>query len=197
MIEAAEADGRLKPGGTMVEATAGNTGLGLAQVGLLKGYKLLLVVPDKMAREKIQHLRAMGVDVRITRSDVGKGHPEYYQDMAEALAARLPDAFYVNQFENPANPLAHETDDRPGDPASRCDGDVDAVVVGVGSGGTLTGLGRFFARDLAEDRDGAGRPGRLDPGPAGRVAASCVEAGAGWWRASARTSCPPTATCRW
>ena len=82
MIEAAEADGRLKPGGTLVEATAGNTGLGLAQVGLLKGYKLLLVVPDKMAREKIQHLRAMGVDVRITRSDVGKGHAEYYQDMA-------------------------------------------------------------------------------------------------------------------
>ena len=70
MIEAAESDGRLKPGGTLVEATAGNTGLGLAQVGLLKGYKLLLVVPDKMAREKIQHLRAMGVDVRITRSDV-------------------------------------------------------------------------------------------------------------------------------
>jgi len=79
MIEAAEKDGSLKPGGTIVEATAGNTGLGLAQVGILKGYKLLLVVPDKMAREKIQHLRAMGVDVRITRSDVGKGHPEYYR----------------------------------------------------------------------------------------------------------------------
>ena len=92
MIEAAEKDGSLKPGGTIVEATAGNTGLGLAQVGLLKGYKLLLVVPDKMAREKIQHLRAMGVDVRITRSDVGKGHPEYYQDMAQAIAAKLNNA---------------------------------------------------------------------------------------------------------
>ena len=76
MIEAAEADGRLKPGGTIIEATAGNTGLGLAQVASVKGYKLILVVPDKMAREKILHLRAMGVDVRITRSDVGKGHPE-------------------------------------------------------------------------------------------------------------------------
>jgi cystathionine beta-synthase len=145
MIEAAEADGRLKPGGTLVEATAGNTGLGLAQVGLPKGYKLLLVVPDKMTREKIQHLRAMGVDVRITRSDVGKGHAEYYQDMAQALAAALPNTFYVNQFENPANPQAHETATGP-EILEQMHGDVDAVVVGVGSGGTLTGLGRFFAR---------------------------------------------------
>jgi cystathionine beta-synthase len=145
MIEAAEKDGRLKPGGTIVEATAGNTGLGLAQVGLLKGYKLLLVVPDKMAREKIQHLRAMGVDVRITRSDVGKGHPEYYQDMAAAIAAKLNNAVYINQFENPANPLAHETSTGP-EILAQMEGDVDAVVVGVGSGGTLTGLGRFFAK---------------------------------------------------
>ena len=145
MIEAAEADGRLKPGGTLVEATAGNTGLGLAQVGLLKGYKLLLVVPDKMAREKIQHLRAMGVDVRITRSDVGKGHAEYYQDMAATLAAGIPGSVYINQFENPANPLAHETTTGP-EILEQMGGDVDAVVVGVGSGGTLTGLGRFFAK---------------------------------------------------
>ena len=145
MIEAAEADGSLRPGGTIVEATAGNTGLGLAQVGLLKGYKLLLVVPDKMAREKIQHLRAMGVDVRITRSDVGKGHPEYYQDMAQALAAKLNNARYINQFENPANPQAHEDTTGP-EIFEQLEGDVDAVVVGVGSGGTLTGLGRYFAR---------------------------------------------------
>jgi cystathionine beta-synthase len=145
MIEAAEADGRLGPGGTIVEATAGNTGLGLAQVGLLKGYRLLLVVPDKMAREKIQHLRAMAVDVRITRSDVGKGHPEYYQDMAAALAAQIPGAFFVNQFENPANPLAHETTTGP-EILEQMEGDLDAVVVGVGSGGTLTGLGRYFAK---------------------------------------------------
>ncbi len=145
MIEAAEHDGSLKPGGTIVEATAGNTGLGLAQVGILKGYKLLLVVPDKMAREKIQHLRAMGVDVRITRSDVGKGHPEYYQDMARELAAKLNNAVFINQFSNPANPLAHETTTGP-EILEQMLGDVDAVVVGVGSGGTLTGLGRFFAK---------------------------------------------------
>ena len=134
-----------KPGGTLVEATAGNTGLGLAQVGPAEGLQLMLVVPDKMAREKIQHLRALGADVRITRSDVGKGHPEYYQDMAAALAARDPGAFYINQFDNPANPLAHETTTGP-EICEQMGGDVDAVVVGVGSGGTLTGLGRFFAK---------------------------------------------------
>ncbi|ATQ41153.1 pyridoxal-phosphate dependent enzyme [Caulobacter mirabilis] len=143
MIEAAEKDGRLTPGGTIIEATAGNTGLGLAQVATVKGFKLILVVPDKMAREKILHLRAMGVDVRITRSDVGKGHPEYYQDMAQTIAQGIPGALYVNQFENPANPLAHQTTTGP-EILDQMEGDVDAVVVGVGSGGTLTGLGRFF-----------------------------------------------------
>src|SRR4051812_6597768 len=145
MIEAAEADGSLKPGGTIIEATAGNTGLGLAQVATLKGYKLILIVPDKMAREKILHLRAMGVDVRLTRSDVGKGHPEYYQDMAQALAQSIPGSLYANQFENPANPLAHETTTAP-EIFEQLGGDVDAVVVGVGSGGTLTGIGRFMAK---------------------------------------------------
>jgi cystathionine beta-synthase len=145
MIEVAEREKKLLPGGTIVEATAGNTGLGLAQVGVLKGYKIVLVVPDKMAREKIQHLRALGADVRITRSDVGKGHPEYYQDMAERIARETPGAHYVNQFSNPANPLAHETTTGP-EIFTQMDGRVDAVVVGVGSGGTLTGLGRFFAK---------------------------------------------------
>ncbi|HRD45460.1 MAG TPA: cystathionine beta-synthase [Caulobacter sp.] len=144
MIDAAEADGRLKPGGTIIEATAGNTGLGLAQVAGVKGYRLILVVPDKMAREKILHLRAMGVDVRITRSDVGKGHPEYYQDMAQTIAQQTG-AFYVNQFENPANPYAHETTTGP-EILEQMEGDLDAMVVGVGSGGTLTGLGRFFRK---------------------------------------------------
>ena len=143
MIEAAEADGRLKPGGTIIEATAGNTGLGLAQVAVMKGYKLILIVPDKMAREKILHLRAMGVDVRITRSDVGKGHPEYYQDMAQTIAQGIPGSLYANQFENPANPHAHETTTAP-EVWEQMEKDIDAVVVGVGSGGTLTGMGRFF-----------------------------------------------------
>src|SRR5258708_28835337 len=145
MIEAAEADGRLKPGGTIVEATAGNTGLGLALVGGRKGYRTLLVVPDKMAREKVLHAKAMGAEVVITRSDVGKGHPDYYQDLAEAITRRTAGAFFVNQFANPANPQAHETATAP-EILRQMDGDVDAIVVGVGSGGTLTGIGRFMRR---------------------------------------------------
>ncbi|MGH6960118.1 MAG: PLP-dependent cysteine synthase family protein, partial [Dongiaceae bacterium] len=94
MIEAAEADGRLKAGGTIIEATAGNTGLGLALVAAQKGYRLILVMPDKMAQEKIFHLRALGAEVRMTRSDVGKGHPEYYQDMAEKLTKETAGAIY-------------------------------------------------------------------------------------------------------
>jgi cystathionine beta-synthase len=145
MIEAAEADGRLKAGGTVVEATAGNTGLGLALVGGRKGYRTLLVVPDKMAREKVLHAQAMGAEVISTRSDVGKGHPDYYQDIAEALARRTPGSVYINQFANPANPLAHETTTGP-EILRQMEGAIDAVVVGVGSGGMLTGIGRFMRR---------------------------------------------------
>ena len=145
MVEAAEREGKLKPGGTLIEATAGNTGLGLALVAAQKGYRLILVLPDKMAQEKMLHLRALGAETRITRSDVGKGHPEYYQDIAERLATEIPNSFYVNQFANPANPLAHESTTGP-EIWAQMDHMLDAVVAGVGSGGTLTGLSRYFAR---------------------------------------------------
>ncbi|NGY03436.1 pyridoxal-phosphate dependent enzyme [Solimonas terrae] len=145
MIEAAEREGRIQPGGTLIEATAGNTGLGLALVASQKGYKLILVIPDKMAQEKVLHLRALGADCRITRSDVGKGHPDYYQDVAERLSRENPGSFYVNQFANPANPLAHEASTGP-EIWAQMQQMLDAVVVGVGSGGTLTGLSRYFAR---------------------------------------------------
>ncbi|WP_041795787.1 pyridoxal-phosphate dependent enzyme [Pararhodospirillum photometricum] len=144
MIDAAEREGRLKPGGALVEATAGNTGLALALVAARRGYRLTLVIPDKMSREKIAHVRAMGAEVVLTRSDVGKGHPAYYQDLAERLA-RDSGAVYIDQFNNPANPRAHETGTGP-EIWSQLEGRVDAVVAGVGSGGTLTGLSRFFAR---------------------------------------------------
>jgi cystathionine beta-synthase len=144
MIEAAEREGHLKPDSLIVEATAGNTGLGLALVAALKGYRLLIVVPDKMSQEKIFHLKAMGAEVVLTRSDVTKGHPEYYQDLAARLA-RENKAFYVNQFGNPANPLAHEKTTGP-EIWEQMEHKVDAVVAGVGTGGTLTGLSRFFAR---------------------------------------------------
>ncbi|MDQ2642584.1 MAG: cystathionine beta-synthase [Myxococcota bacterium] len=148
MIEAAERDGRLEPGMTLVEATAGNTGLALALVAARKGYRLLLVMPDKMSQEKMSHLRAMGAEVRVTRSDVGKGHPEYYQDLAKRLAEELG-GFYVNQFENPDNPRAHEATTGP-EIWRQTEGRLDAVVCGVGSGGTITGLSRFFAKTAPE-----------------------------------------------
>jgi cystathionine beta-synthase len=145
MIEAAEREGKLEPGGTVIEATAGNTGLGLALVAGAKGYRVLLVIPDKMSQEKISHVKALGAEVRITRSDVTRGHPEYYQDVAARLAEQIPGGFYVNQFGNPANPLAHERTTGP-EIWEQMRHNVDAIVVGVGSGGTLTGLGRFFNR---------------------------------------------------
>src|ERR1700687_4379415 len=143
MSKPAEADGRLQPGGTIVEATAGNTGLGLALVGGRKGYRTLLVVPDKMAREKVLHARALGAEVVTARSDVGKGHPDYYQDVGAATARRTPGAFFINQSANPANPQAHAATTGP-EILRQMERDVDAVVVGVGSGGTLTGIGRVM-----------------------------------------------------
>ncbi len=143
MVAAAEQAGHIKPGGTLIEATAGNTGLGLALVARQKGYRLILIIPDKMSQEKIFNLQAMGADVVLTRSDVAKGHPEYYQDMAERIASETENSFYINQFGNPANPHAHETGTGP-EIWAQMEQDVDAVVCGVGSGGTITGLGRFF-----------------------------------------------------
>ena len=144
MIEAAERDGKLKHNSLIVEATAGNTGLGLALVAAQKGYSLLIVVPDKMSQEKIFHLKAMGAEVVLTRSDVTKGHPEYYQDLAARLA-REQGAFYVNQFANPANPKVHEETTGP-EIWEQMEHQVDAVIAAVGTGGTITGLSRFFAR---------------------------------------------------
>ena len=145
MIDAAERDGRLAPGGTVVEATAGNTGLGLALVARAKGYRVVLVVPDKMSIEKVLHLKALGAEVHMARSDVGKGHPQYYQDQAASLARKIPGAFFADQFNNPANPLAHESSTGP-EIWQQMGHDVDAIVAGVGSGGTLAGLTHYFRK---------------------------------------------------
>jgi cystathionine beta-synthase len=177
MIEAAEANGSLKAGGTIVEATAGNTGVGLALVGASKGYRTLLVVPDKMSREKVLHAKALGAEVVITRSDVGKGHPDYYQDLALAITSKTPGAVYINQFENPANPAAHEASTGP-EILEGMNGDLDAVVVGVGSGGTLTGIGRYLRR-------ASPKTAMVLADPAGSILAPLVETGqlteAGSW----------------
>src|SRR5579859_2047309 len=145
LIEAAERAGRIRPGSVLIEATAGNTGLGLALVAGQKGYRLVLAIPDKMSQEKIFHLRAMGAEVVMTRSDVSKGHPEYYRDVAERLAQETPNSYFVNQFGNPVNAQAHEETTAP-EIWEQMDGKLDAVVCGVGTGGTLAGLSHFFAR---------------------------------------------------
>ena len=145
MIEGAEKAGNIKPGAILVEGTAGNTGLGLALVAQAKGYRLILVVPDKMSREKIFNLKAMGAEVVLTRSDVAKGHPEYYQDLAARIAEETPGAYFINQFGNPDNPAAHEATTGP-EIFEQMDGRVDAIVLGCGSSGTVTGLSRYFAR---------------------------------------------------
>ena len=144
MIDAAERSGALKPGGRIIEATAGNTGLALALVAIRRGYQLTLVIPDKMSREKIAHLRALGTEAVLTRSDVPKGHPDYYQDMA-ARIAKETGAFYTDQFNNPNNPAAHERTTGP-EIWAQMGEKVNAVVAGVGSGGTITGLSRYFAK---------------------------------------------------
>jgi cystathionine beta-synthase len=145
MIEAAEAAGQIRPGDTLVEGTAGNTGIALALVAQQKGYRLILVVPDKMSREKIFNLKAMGAQVVLTRSDVGRGHPDFYIDRAEIIANSTPNAFFINQFGNPDNAKAHEQVTGP-EIFEQMDRNMDAIVFGLGSSGTMTGLGRYFAR---------------------------------------------------
>lgn len=169
MINEAERQGVLAPGGTIIEATAGNTGLGLALIAAQKGYSLVLVVPDKMSREKIFHLRALGAKVVITRSDVNKGHPAYYQDYARRLADETPGAFYIDQFNNTANPLAHSASTAP-ELFAQLEGKIDAIVVGVGSGGTLGGLQEWFAEHSPDTEF-------VLADPAGSILADQVETG--------------------
>jgi cystathionine beta-synthase len=143
IIEDAENSGKLQPGGVIIEATAGNTGIGLALVAAIKGYKIILIIPDKMSREKILHLEGLGAEIILTRSDVPEGHPEYYQDLAKKIASETPGSFLANQFSNPANPLAHKTTTAP-EIWEQMEGNVDAVIAGVGSGGTISGLAEFL-----------------------------------------------------
>ena len=142
MIEKAEREGHLKEGIRIIEATAGNTGIALALIASQKGYEITVVVPDKMSEGKITHLRAMGAEVIMARSDVDKGHPEYYQDVARRLADENG-WFYVDQFSNDANVEAHYSTTGP-EIWQQMGGNVDAVVIGVGSGGTVTGVGKYL-----------------------------------------------------
>jgi cystathionine beta-synthase len=179
MIEEAERRGALKSGGTIIEATAGNTGLGLALVALQKGYRVVLVLPDKMSQEKIFNLRAMGAEVILTRSDVEKGHPEYYQDLGASIA-RERGYYHINQFGNPDNPKAHATTTGP-EILEQMEGRVDAIVVGVGSSGTIAGLTQFFRERLPSvemilaDPEGSVLADQVNKGSYGKAGSWLVE----------------------
>jgi cystathionine beta-synthase len=143
MIEAAERDGRLKPGGTIVEPTSGNTGVGLAIAAAIKGYRCIFVMPDKMSNEKIAMLRAHGAEVVITPTAVEPDSPESYYSVSSRLAEEIPGGFKPDQYSNPANPKAHYEQTGP-EIWEQTDGELDAIVISVGTGGTISGVGRYF-----------------------------------------------------
>ncbi|MGH3134434.1 MAG: cystathionine beta-synthase [Gaiellaceae bacterium] len=160
MIEAAERDGKLRPGGTIVEPTSGNTGVGLAMAAALRGYRCIFVMPDKMSQEKISMLRAYGAEVVITPTAVEPHSPESYYSVSDRLAEEIPGGFKPDQYSNPSNPDAHYAATGP-EIWEQTGGEVDAIVISVGTGGTITGVGRYFkergstARIVGVDPEGS------------------------------------------
>ena len=143
MIEDAEADGRLKPGGTIVEGTSGNTGMGLALVAIVKGYKLICVISDKQSKEKSDILRAVGAKVIICPTDVEPTDPRSYYSVSKRLGEEIPNSWYVNQYDNPSNSIAHYEQTGP-EIWEQTDGKITHFVVGVGTGGTISGVGKYL-----------------------------------------------------
>ena len=146
MINAAEREGKIKPGiTTLIEATSGNTALSLALLAAQRNYKLFAVVTDKISNEKLAHLKASGADVIIANRCHKKNHPEYYINLAKKLASEIKDAFYIDQFNNPANPLAHEETTGP-EIWAQMEHNLDSIVCAAGSGGHLTGIARYMKK---------------------------------------------------
>jgi len=143
MVEAAEKEGFLKPGGTIIEATAGNTGVGLALVAAIKGYRIIFVMPDKMSEDKISLLKAYGAEVVIVPTSVPPDSPESYNGVADRLAKEIPGAYRPNQFENPNNPLAHYLTTGP-EIFEDSSGKVDVFVASMGTGGTISGVAKYL-----------------------------------------------------
>ena len=143
MIEDAEADGRLKPGGTIIEGTSGNTGMGLALAGIVKGYKCVFVLSDKQSKEKMDILRAVGAEVVVCPTDVEPTDPRSYYSVSKRLAEETPNSWYVNQYDNPSNCKAHFLSTGP-EIWEQTDGKVTHFVVGVGTGGTISGVGSYL-----------------------------------------------------
>ena len=149
MIEAAERDGKLKPGGTIVEPTSGNTGVGLAIAAAQKGYRCIFVMPDKMSQEKISMLRAYGAEVVICPTAVEPDSPESYYSVSDRLAEQIPGGFKPDQYSNMSNPEAHYRLTGP-EIWEQTDGELDAIVISVGTGGTISGVGRYFKEHKPE-----------------------------------------------
>jgi cystathionine beta-synthase len=143
MIDDAEADGRLKPGGTIIEGTSGNTGMGLALVALLRGYKLICVLSDKQSKEKMDILRAVGAEVHVCPTNVAPDDPRSYYSVSKSLAETTPNSWYVNQYDNPSNAKAHYLSTGP-EIWEQTDGKITHFVVGVGTGGTISGVGKYL-----------------------------------------------------
>ncbi len=143
MLEAAEKAGQIKPGGTVIEGTSGNTGMGLALAAAIKGYQCIFTMPDKMSQEKIDALRALGAEVIVTPTQVDHHDPRSYHSVALRLSREIPNSIFPNQYENPANTQAHYETTGP-EIWDQTDGKVTHVVIGVGTGGTVTGIGRFL-----------------------------------------------------
>ena len=143
MVEDAEADGRLKPGGTIIEGTSGNTGMGLALAAIVKGYKLICVISDKQSKEKMDILRAVGAEVVVCPTDVEPEDPRSYYSVSKRLASETPNSWYVNQYDNPSNALAHYEQTGP-EIWEQTDGKITHFVVGVGTGGTISGIAKFL-----------------------------------------------------
>ncbi|GGE94923.1 pyridoxal-phosphate dependent enzyme [Flavobacterium limi] len=143
MVEDAEADGRLKPGGTIIEGTSGNTGMGLALVAIIKGYKLICVISDKQSKEKMDILRAVGAKVVVCPTNVDPADPRSYYSVSKRLAEETPNSWYVNQYDNLSNTLAHYEQTGP-EIWKQTDGKITHFVVGVGTGGTISGVGKYL-----------------------------------------------------
>ena len=143
IIDEAEQSGELLPGGTIIEATSGNTGAGLAMVAALRGYKTIFVLPDKQSEEKRAALRAWGARVVVTPTDVGPDDPRSYYKTAKRIVAETPNSFYANQYHNPANPKAHYLSTGP-ELYEQMDGKIDVFIAGAGTGGTLSGVGKYL-----------------------------------------------------
>lgn len=143
MIEDAEKDGRLKPGGTIIEGTSGNTGMGLALGAIVKGYKLICVISDKQSKEKMDILKAVGAEVVVCPTNVEPDDPRSYYSVSKRLAEETPNSWYVNQYDNPSNTIAHYEQTGP-EIWEQTEGKITHFVVGVGTGGTISGVGKYL-----------------------------------------------------